>query len=405
MPASSAGNSVASEGPSGIQPGAPSELPCSKRVLFRFLAIVMGLVAALILGEAILRVFHIRPARYNPPRWMVLDGVAFRPCNLWGSGRIKIPSRLADFGVDMGEYVPGAVFKVAYDDNPRGYFDRDNGVVMTINALGLRGEAVTAAKPAGTYRILGIGDSFTFGYGVKDDDTFLHRLQVHLNADLPGPTRYQVLNAGVGGYNTKHEVLYLEHRWLALDPDLVLIIFYINDAYNDRAILNNGQELGIFNNKPGGLAQYSYLWDLVQQRYNAYQASRAVAAYYNKSYFAKAETQLESPDTEEMDWTVCRGALERAAQITRERKIKLGLVMFPELYGLKGGYPFLEVHSLVRETCRRLNIPFLDLLDTFRGRAPAALWVHPSDHHPNERAHALAEEAIERFVREEFVKD
>jgi hypothetical protein len=304
----------------------------------------------------------------------------------------------------MGEYVPGAVFKMAYDDNPRGYFDRDNGVVFTINSLGLRGEEVSAQKPAGTYRILGIGDSFTLGYGVKDDDTFLHRLQTQLNAQRADQRRFEVLNAGVGGYNTRDEVLYLEHRWQALNPDLVLIVFYVNDAYNDSAILNNGQELGIYRHKPSGLAKYSYLCDLIQQRYRAYQASQAVAAYYNGSFFTKAEASLESSGTNKMDWTVCRAALEHAAQITRQRKVKLGLVMFPELYNLKQGYPFLGVHKLVRETCQRLDIPFLDLMDTFRGCDSAALWVHPSDHHPNEQAHALAEKAIERFVRQEFLQ-
>jgi hypothetical protein len=48
-------------------------------------------------------------------------------------------------------------------------------------------------------------------------------------------------------------------------------------------------------------------------------------------------------------------------------------------------------------------MPFLDLLDTFRGHDEKSLWVHPTDHHPNEAAHALAAEAIERFVREKFL--
>jgi hypothetical protein len=106
----------------------------------------------------------------------------------------------------------------------------------------------------------------------------------------------------------------------------------------------------------------------------------------------------------EVDWTVCRAALERAVQVTRERNIQLGLVMFPELYKLNDGYPFRDVHRLLQETCGRLGIPFLDLFDTFNGRDPRQLWVHPRNHHPNEVAHALAAEAIERFVREEFLR-
>jgi tetratricopeptide (TPR) repeat protein len=375
----------------------------AKGILFRVLAVLAGLAAGALLAEACLRVFRIRPERYPPQQWLAWDGVAFRDTGVWGGGLVKRRSPFADEGVTMGEYVPHAIFRGIFASNPRGYFDHDNSVLATINSLGLRGEEITAEKPAGTYRILGIGDSFAFGEGVKDDDTFLHRLQLRLNAGNAGPTRYQVLNAGVQGYNTRDEVVYLEHHWLALNPDLVLIVFYINDAYDDGAILNRGQELGIYRANPVGLGRYSYLLDLAQYKYHAYQDSRKVEAYYNQHFFSQARSFLENPGDVKVDWTVCRAALERAGQITRQRNIKLGLVMFPELFKLKGGYPFMQVHSLVRDTCSRLGIPFLDLFDTFRGHEPKTLWVHPSNHHPNEIAHAMAAEAIERFVKEQFL--
>ena len=205
------------------------------------------------------------------------------------------------------------------------------------------------------------------------------------------------------GYNTRDEVFYLERRWLEFSPDLVLIIFYINDAYNDTTILNMGQELGIYARRPSGLAQYSYLWDLAQHRYATRRTTKAVEAFYQKQYFADPETFFKDPAGFKVDWPVCVTALERAAELAKERKFKLGLVMFPELYKLKGDYPFGRIHKLVGETCRQKSIPFLDLLDTFRGHDPETLWVHPSNHHPNEIAHELAEVAIEQFVKENYL--
>lgn len=374
-----------------------------RRWLLPATAILLGIAAGLVLAESLLRVFHIQPVRYNPARWWAWDGIMFRNGNLWGDGLIKQPSRFAEAGVAMGEYVPGARFKVLYDSNPRGYFDSDNGVLMTVNSLGLRGPEVSVEKPADTYRILGIGDSFTFGVGVKDADTFLSRLQLQLNATGTGKERFQVLNAGVQGYNTRDEVLYLERRWLALDPDLVLIIFYINDAYDDDAIINWGEELGIYEPRPAGLARYSYLFDLAQHNYRAHQRSKAVETYYKSHYFTQARQFLENPGRAKVEWPVCRAALQRAAEICHQRNIQVGLVIFPELYKLNRGYPFLEIHKLVSDTCRLAGIPVLDLLDAFRGREPESLWVHPSDHHPNELAHALAAQAIEKFVRKEYL--
>jgi hypothetical protein len=375
-----------------------------KTAFFPAFAVFIGLVVALLFSEAALRILHIQPERYDQPRWLAWDGVMFREGNIWGGGLIKQDSRFADAGIVMGEYVPGARFKEVLDSNPRGYFDRDNSVLMTVNSLGLRGEEVSASKTDGTYRILGIGDSFTFGVGVKDGDTFLNRLQLQLNAESSGHVRFQVLNAGVQGYNTRDEIVYLANHWLALKPDLVLIVFYINDAYSDETILNRGEELGIYDPEPSGLARYSSLVDLVQYRYKAYWQSKAVETYYKSHYFTEARQVLERPGQNEMDWPGCREALEHAARICRQRNVKLGLVIFPQLYKLNDAYPFLQIHQLVGDTCRRIGIPVLDLLDTFHGHNPETLWVHPSDHHPNEIAHALAAKSIESFVRTEFLK-
>ena len=373
--------------------------PLVRQILFRVVAVVGGVVLAALVAEAGLRVFDIKPERYPPARWSAWDGRQFVEGNASGSGRIKRGSPFPE--VNMGEYVPGARFKVMYATNPRGYFDSDNSVLFTMNSLGLRGEEITVVKPPGTYRILGIGDSFTLGLGVKDDDTFLHRLQLALNAAPPRPRHFEVLNAGVAGYNTRDEVLYLERRWLSLDPDLVLLVFYINDAYDDAAILNSGQGLAI-RDEPSTIGQYSFLYDLVQHAWRKYQESRALEEYDNQHFFTDAQNFLSHPGEFKMDWTVSRAALEHAAELCRARNIKFGVVMFPELYRLKGGYPFLQVHALVRETSERAGVPFLDLLDTFRGQDAASLWVHPSDHHPNERAQVMAEGAIEQFVRRTF---
>ena len=364
---------------------------------------LLGLAVAVVLAEVAFRVLGIEPERHAPMHWLAKDGAGFRESDPWGDGLIKRPSRFAEAGIKMGEYVPGAQFKVAYSSNPRGYFDASNSVLMTVNSLGLRGTDVAAVKPPGTFRILGLGDSFMFGVGVKDGDTFLARLQDKLNTNAPPQRRFETLNAGVQGYNTRDEAICLEFGWLQLQPDLVLICFYINDAYDDATILNNGEGLNIYASKPPGLAQVSKLWDFVQYRYQAHRLAKQTEAFYRQSYFSEARSFLENPSERRVDWKASRAALERVATITRERRLQFGLVMFPELYNLNGNYPFQEIHALVRESCERAGVPFLDLLETFRGRDAQTLWVHPTDHHPNEIAHGLAAAAIESFVREKFL--
>lgn len=362
-------------------------------------AVALGVVVALALGEIAVRVLGIEPERHAAPRWEVWDGAAYQPTTLWGEGRIRRPSSLARLGVRMGEYVPGARFRIVFDSDPRGVFDEAGGVPMEVNSIGLRGPEVERRKPPGTRRILLLGDSFTFGVGVRDEDTFARRLENALGDDAPAGTRVEVLNAGTQGYNTRDEVAYLEHRWLALEPDLVLIVFYLNDVFSDGTFLNMGQGQGVTLGRPGGFAGASRLYDWVQHGLRAQAARREMDAFYAEPFFREATPQ--SAD-ESADWDASRRALARAAALSRERGFALGLVVFPELHALDGDYPFTAVHELVLRECAALDIPALDLLPAFRGRDAGSLWVHPSDHHPNEEAHGIAAIAIEAFVRERW---
>src|SRR5688572_24438768 len=57
----------------------------------------------------------------------------------------------------------------------------DAGALVSINSAGWRGKEFSKAKPAGTVRILGVGDSYTFGKAVGDEDIFLAQLERILN--------------------------------------------------------------------------------------------------------------------------------------------------------------------------------------------------------------------------------
>jgi lysophospholipase L1-like esterase len=116
---------------------------------------------------------------------------------------------------------------VVYELRP-GTRGRFHGHDMRINSLGMRGEEITRGKPTGTYRVLVLGDSQAFGWGVAQGEAFPAVVEDLLGARLSGP-RVEVLNAGVPGYNTVQEVRVFELRFDALEPDLVLINFVDND--------------------------------------------------------------------------------------------------------------------------------------------------------------------------------
>src|SRR5262245_11696253 len=97
---------------------------------------------------------------------------------------------------------------------------------IRINALGLRGGDVSPTKRPGTYRIIMIGDSSTFG-GSGDECHYPRQLQRLL--DARAPQRYEVINAGVEGYDSDNAVQLLERKLLNLQPDLLTVYIGWND--------------------------------------------------------------------------------------------------------------------------------------------------------------------------------
>jgi lysophospholipase L1-like esterase len=99
----------------------------------------------------------------------------------------------------------------------------DFRVRVHIDAAGFRAMPQVAAPDA--RRILVVGDSFAFGWGVEDDETFSAVLARALARDAP----VEVINAGVPGYSTDQYWLFLRERGFALAPDLVLLVECGND--------------------------------------------------------------------------------------------------------------------------------------------------------------------------------
>jgi lysophospholipase L1-like esterase len=97
-----------------------------------------------------------------------------------------------------------------------------------INAQGFRGEDFDAPDIRRARRIACLGDSFTFGWGVEDGESFPVRLQARLEE---GSTRgvWQVLNCGLPGYNTWQQLRLYERVIRPEEPDIVVIGWYLND--------------------------------------------------------------------------------------------------------------------------------------------------------------------------------
>ena len=99
---------------------------------------------------------------------------------------------------------------------------------VKINANGLRDEEIPFNKPEDEKRVLMLGDSVTFGWGVSQGETFSDRMEQILR-QLTG-SQWQFINAGVNGYNTEQEATYIRIEGMRYSPDFVLLIYVNNDG-------------------------------------------------------------------------------------------------------------------------------------------------------------------------------
>ena len=104
---------------------------------------------------------------------------------------------------------------------------RNFDVQVRTNSLGLRGPEVVVPKPADRYRVLVLGDSFTFGWGVELEEVWHARMARELAA-ADGRT-IEIVDAGVPGWCPLQQFVFLEQRGLELQPDLVLWQLCSND--------------------------------------------------------------------------------------------------------------------------------------------------------------------------------
>lgn len=291
-----------------------------------------------------------------------------------------------NFGIEMWKYArdvkrPSDVAAMGHEHQP-GSEAVLMGVPVSINSLGLRDRELSTVKPAGTYRILVLGDSMTFGWGAPQDQTYPRVLEQLLQSQpLPGVTaKIEVINAGVGNYNTAQEVAYFRERGIQLEPDLVLLAFFLNDGEPTP--------------KPtrGWLARNSAFYVLLASSWdNTLRAAGQRQDY--KDYY------LNLYRDDQPGWQECQRALRELMALCQEKQIALRIAVIPELHQFGEAYAFRSVHEKVRSLAKERNVPVLDLLDAAWTDAPETYWVTPGDAHPNAKGHRVLAEALADGLR------
>ena len=110
------------------------------------------------------------------------------------------------------------------------YSQFEFNVEENTNSVGLR-DREFGERDSESIRILGLGDSYAFGQGVSIEEAYIKQLEAGLQDSLS--KKVETINAGVPAYGLVQEVRYLEKYGLGLDPDVVLVGFFIGNDIVD----------------------------------------------------------------------------------------------------------------------------------------------------------------------------
>lgn len=247
-------------------------------------------------------------------------------------------------------------------------------VHIRLNELGMRGGPVPPTTP-GKRRIVLLGSSITLGWGVPEEETLAVRLQELFKRDNED---VEVLNAGVGNYNTVRYVELFLTRMRRSKPTDVVVHYFINDAETLE---------------PGGgnfLIRHSQLavtlWTIAK-RYSMGTGEGDLEEHYRRVYAPDAPGYL-----------AMKNALRRLSDYAHEHDIRLHLAMMPDIHNLTD-YRFHYIHRLLEVVSGELGYNWVDLYPGFVGLTSEAIWSIPGDPHPNGRGHQIMAEALYPALR------
>jgi lysophospholipase L1-like esterase len=253
------------------------------------------------------------------------------------------------------------------------------------NAQGLR-DRDRPAKAAGSTRVLVIGDSYTFGYAVAEDEAFPQVTERLLQQR--GHPAVEVLNAGIPDYNSRQERQLLDKLMPVYAPDAVVLAYVLNDAEPSTALPT----------PPDEVYRHVNSWFLAELKELA-----------NRHLFKRRalETNKDAVSTAYLDgfaerspkWRDSKQAIREMRDRCAAAGIPFMVLILPDFtQEFDHRYGFQTIHDAVASWGHELDVPVFDLLKIFRGEDHSTLLV-PWDGHPNAEAHRrIAEFLADRIL-------
>ncbi len=243
---------------------------------------------------------------------------------------------------------------------------------IRINSLGMRGDE---PKPAET-KILFLGSSITFGWGVTETSIYPELLEAKLNAN---DKNVEIYNAGIGNYNSAREIELFFSKLQEIKPNIIILNSFIRDAESIPAPKRNW----LLENSQLAVT----IWSRLEQMKRKFGVEESFEEHYKNIY-----------DDNYPGWAEMQKAYERLAEYAQANNTRVIVTMIPDIHNLKD-YPFGFIHDKVARLAQANGFEFVDFFESFKDIADqSSLWAMPGDPHPNEIGHRLMANQLYNYL-------
>ena len=289
---------------------------------------------------------------------------------------------------DKSETTPGLIvkddllgFKQASNFTAR-HVNTNSGfsVTITTNSLGLRSREVEKEKTK--RRVLVLGDSVVWGFGVEDNETF----PSILNDETEG---FEFINAALSDYSTKQELDYLRRDGIKLKPDVVMLGFFVGNDFVDNLVRSGNASIRVESSWFKGLKRWVRknikTYEFVMRRLRGIYSVRLFlikTGLANNEDFYQYRIYIKDYDNDVNEAiNITFDYIREMNSLTKRNNITFVMLLIPPKYQIydKEWQAALEYNRfkedevermkptiILKDFCRKNNIEYIDLLEDLK---------------------------------------
>jgi len=270
---------------------------------------------------------------------------------------------------------------------------RHGDILYRTNSAGFRGPEFDERPDPGTFRIVLVGDSYTMGWKIAEEEIYASRLQASLNRSGAAST-FEVLNLGIGGLNIERVVNRLIHLGLRFQPHLIVYGITLNDidGPEDRSEEDSARRSAVVDDWLRFADSRSILLRMLWPRW---MDLRSALLPPEESYGRRLVATYGNPRR----WRRISDGLDRLAAIQRRTGACVHVLIHTDLAHLRFFHPFTEIYQRIETAAEERGLTATQSFPAFRWRDSAALRVGAFDGHPNAEGHRILAESLLEGLR------